>query len=458
MLTLKTFQINEAQALNQKELQKPNTNTGVPRIEILRRLIKDQKPLELKNGGTFIVGDIDDAMQKLNQFETNPSNISFVSTDGSMVPLSQMAKSKVFGGGTGGAGGGSANTKLTESHQCLMIQAMLDHGIHDESYYTYDILKEAYRKVQVDESEKNLLALEGDWFTSSYNIAKLLVKEGYVNKNHIFHRGSRDMIEIYAIKTKAFKNMGFSPLKDDKWNPGDIWAIDKSFNVSKELPDDTVNTLNQALIKHFNDRRLVGISLKGPETKYPPPLKEFNNQYPPDAKIYKYRGVLLQGAMRGDFWSSKSGTIKFDGGEMNLKDNANGEVVKAEIKGKNARGGGLSWGPMSDFIQRETRKKLPPFKSGIFGKAKRIEKGDLRAIKLFWGMYNHFYKNDSFEDFVKNLETKDKFWISAKLGVIYVCYIIDKIGGRTADNIVTHFVNYAGSRSTDASVYVKVGK
>jgi len=118
MLTLKTFQINEAQALNQKELQKPNTNTGVPRIEILRRLIKDQKPLELKNGGTFIVGDIDDAMQKLNQFETNPSNISFVSTDGSMVPLSQMAKSKVFGGGTGGAGGGSANTKLTESHQC----------------------------------------------------------------------------------------------------------------------------------------------------------------------------------------------------------------------------------------------------------------------------------------------------------------------------------------------------
>jgi hypothetical protein len=270
MLTLKTFQINEAQALNQKELQKPNTNTGVPRIEILRRLIKDQKPLELKNGGTFIVGDIDDAMQKLNQFETNPSNISFVSTDGSMVPLSQMAKSKVFGGGTGGAGGGSANTKLTESHQCLMIQAMLDHGIHDESYYTYDILKEAYRKVQVDESEKNLLALEGDWFTSSYNIAKLLVKEGYVNKNHIFHRGSRDMIEIYAIKTKAFKNMGFSPLKDDKWNPGDIWAIDKSFNVSKELPDDTVNTLNQALIKYFNDRRLVGISLKGPETKYPP--------------------------------------------------------------------------------------------------------------------------------------------------------------------------------------------
>ena len=458
MFDFKSFQILEATALDKKALQKPNSNTGEPRIDILRRIIKDQKPLELKKGGTFVVGDIDDALQKLKQFETQPSNISFVSTDGTMVPLSQMAKSKVFGGGSGGAGGGTANTKLTESHQCVMLQAMMDNGLQEESYFDTDIMKAAFKKVKVDESEKNILALEGDWFTSSYNIAKLLIKEGYVHKNHVFHRGSKEMIEIYKLKTKAFKNMGFSPLKDDKWNPGDIWAIDKSFNIEKELPAETVNGLNQALIKHFNDKRLVGISLKGPEKKYPPPMKEFNNQYPPDAKVFKYKGVLLQAATRGDFWSSKSATIKFDGGEMTLKDNSPGDTVKAEIKGKNARGGGLSWGPMSDFINRETRKKVPKFSKGILSKAKKIEKGDPRTTKFFWSLYNYFYKNDTYEDFIENLKKKDKFWISAKLGAIYICYMIDKVGGKKADAIVTHFVNYAGSRSTDASVYVKVGK
>ena len=458
MFDFKSFQISEATALDKTELQKPNSNTGEPRIDILRRIIKDQKPLELKKGGTFVVGDIDDALQKLKQFETQPSNISFVSTDGTMVPLSQMAKSKVFGGGSGGAGGGTANTKLTESHQCVMLQAMMDNGLQEESYFDTDIMKAAFKKVKVDESEKNILALEGDWFTSSYNIAKLLIKEGYVHKNHVFHRGSKEMIEIYKLKTKAFKNMGFSPLKDDKWNPGDIWAIDKSFNIEKELPSETVNGLNQALIKHFNDKRLVGISLKGPEKKYPPPMKEFNNQYPPDAKVFKYKGVLLQAATRGDFWSSKSATIKFDGGEMTLKDNSPGDTVKAEIKGKNARGGGLSWGPMSDFINRETRKKVPKFSKGILSKAKKIEKGDPRTTKFFWSLYNYFYKNDTYEDFLENLKKKDKFWISAKLGAMYICYMIDKVGGKKADAIVTHFVNYAGSRSTDASVYVKVGK
>ena len=48
------------------------------------------------------------------------------------------------------------------------------------------------------------------------------------------YRGTKGMANIYAGKDIAFKNTGFKPLKDDKWNPGDIWAIDKSFSL-KEL-------------------------------------------------------------------------------------------------------------------------------------------------------------------------------------------------------------------------------
>ena len=38
------------------------------------------------------------------------------------------------------------------------------------------------------------------------------------------------------------------------------------------------------------------------------------------------------------------------------------------------------------------------------------------------------------------------------------CYYIDKSGGRTANALVTHFVNYAGSKGAESAVYVKAGK
>ena len=36
--------------------------------------------------------------------------------------------------------------------------------------------------------------------------------------------------------------------------------------------------------------------------------------------------------------------IVYDSGSLNFKDNSPGGTNKAEIKGKKARGGGLSWG------------------------------------------------------------------------------------------------------------------
>lgn len=456
-MQFKDFIITEAANLSAKELQKPNSKTKEPRTDILRRLIKDGKPLELAKGGTVIIGDIEDAMAKIDAFIKMPQNFNLVGTKGEVVKLTQLAKAEVFGGGIGGAGGGTANTKLTESHQCVMLQAMLEHGIQDIDYFTPEIMGDAHSRVSVDEEKDKIIALEGDWFTSSYNIAKLLIQKGYVNKSHTFHRNDNKMNLIYALKSIAYKNRGFAPLKDDKWNPGDIWAIQKGLDLKKELPVDTVNTLNKKMIELFNDRRLVGISLKGPETKFPPPLSEKNNEYPADTDLHKYMGTFLS-SKGGTFWSSKNGTIKYDGGEMTLKDNSPGEVVKSEIKGKNARGGGLSWGPMADFIQRETRKKMPKFKSGIFGVAKKIEKGDKRSINVFWGLYKHFEKNAGYDEFLEEIQKKDRFWISAKLGVMYICYYIDKAGGKTANNIITHFVNYAGSKSADSSVYVKAGK
>ena len=78
--------------------------------------------------------------------------------------------------------------------------------------------------------------------------------------------------------------------------------------------------------------------------------------------------------------------------------------------------------------------------------------------QVYQNQNNHFYKKVKYEDFLQELEKKDWFWISAKLGCMYVLYYLSLNPGTKADNVVTHFVNYAGSKSLDSSVYVKVGK
>ena len=181
-----------------------------------------------------------------------------------------------------------------------------------------------------------------------------------------------------------------------------------------------------------------------------------NVERPPDVDDHKVKQILLQGKARGDFWSTKGGTIVYDVGELGLKDNSAGGAVKAELKGKTARGGGAGWGVMMDAMQQVfSRAPAPKFKSDIFGVAKKIDKGDKKSIEKFWKMYNHFY-DTSYDDFLVELKKKDAFWISAKLGVMTICYEVSKNTGPKSNRFITKVVNYAGSKAEDSSSYIKV--
>jgi len=451
--------LKEVVGLSAKELDKDNSVTGEPRLAIMKKLIKGKKPIELKKGGSVVVTDIEDALKQLDIFAKQQSNLVF-QTDKGPVKLTQLAKSKVFGGGVGGAGSGTADTERNESHNAAMMKAVVDHGKHDIDFFNEEIIAQAYKDnspANISANTDKILQTPEDWVKSSYNISMLLYKEGYINKNQRFHRGSKDMIKLYALKNKAYKNQGFSPLKDDKWNPGDVWAIDKSFNMDKELDTSSVGAFNQGILEHFNTRRLVGISLKGPENKGVPPLKEYNNQYPPDTDNHKIKQILLSSG-RGTYWSAKGIEIKYDAGSLVFKDNTPGGTIKAEVKGKKARGGGLSWGVMQEFMKRETGKKLPKHSGGITKLAKKIADGSPRERKLYWKMYSSFYKNDKYKTFESELDQKDWKWISAKLASTYVAYYLLLHWGNKSNQVITHFINYAGSKTLDSSTYVKLGK
>jgi len=467
-MRFKTFTIQEAVKLTKQQLEKNNSKTGEARIDILMRLIQDKVPLELAKGGTFKVGDeyIDDAIAHCQNFKKNSdhygrSGFPLTDKDGKEIKSNDLAKSKVMGGGTGGAGSGSKDTARNESHNACMMRAMVDDGwSNDLDHFDEARIAQAYKdngSKHIDINTDQILEAPDNWIMSSYVISKWLAKEGYIHKGQVFDRAGPYMTLIYQLKNMAYKNNGFKPLKDDKWNPGDVWAVEKGMDVKKELDVSSVGALNASIMKLFNERRLVAISLKGPEKNDPPPNKEYNNKVPPETPRHKLKAIELE-SKGGTFWSSKGMTLVYDTGAMTFKDNSPGDSNKAEIKGKKARGGGLSWGIMLDFIKRTVGKAPPAHAKGIKPKAKKIARGDKRSTKLMFDLYSEFYKGAKFKDFEEEIKKKDWTWISAKLAALYVAYFLQKNIGQKADNIMTNFVNYAGSNMTDSSTYIKVGK
>ena len=450
--------------LTPSELNKDNSKTGEPRVDILIRLIQNGDKVELSKGAPIVIQNTPELIAELEAWRDNESEkkapVGFLDTKGNPHTTSDLGKSAVFGGG-GGAGGGTQNTKETESHQCAMLQAMMDHGIQDIEYYTDEIIREAYKSISVDATIDEVLKSNNDdkWKTSSYYSAIFLIKNGYVNKNMRFHRGDKSMNYIYAVKNAAYKNNGFSALKDDKWNPGDIWAIDKSLNLKKALPTSDVGSLNKAILELFTTRKMVGISLKLVK-KENPANSEHNVEVPPDTDDHKILKLMLESG-RGDFWSGKGGSIVFDEGALELRDGSAFGAVKAELKGKNARGGGAGWSVMIDamsLVFSGNYNKYLKFKPLIAASAKKIAKGDRKEIDNMWKMYNFFYNNESEVAFRAQLSKKKDVWISAKLGVLFIMYHVAQQSPAKQNRWVTKVVNYAGSKSEDSSAYIKVGK
>ena len=82
---------------------------------------------------------------------------------------------------------------------------------------------------------------------------------------YMFVRGDR-LLDDGAIKKAFGRVKGQTNLSsEDKWNPADIWMVQKSAmeEVKKHLDrENTIDCLNNALLQRFNDKSLIGISLK----------------------------------------------------------------------------------------------------------------------------------------------------------------------------------------------------
>lgn len=454
MKSFKKFELTEATNLNASELEKPNSSTGKSRVGILTKLVKDGTPLEMVKGKPF-VADVELALAGIEQFKKDGKNFALgVDSAGKPVMNNHLKKSKVFGGGTSGAGGGTVQTAITESAQCLWCAALLGEGhTNPIEHFTDVVLKKYKSSIDVGKTKmSDMLAINDEWKESSYLSAQYLITKGYINKNQTFHRDSKKMNAIYNAKTLAFKNSNLGKFNSDKWNPGDIWAIDNSFDI-KSLDVTTVRQLNRSILVAFNDRTCVGISLKKVIEKAKG--HEYNVKLPPDVADYKMIKTELSSA-KGTFWSSKSGGVVHDGGEMSISPNSSMGTNKMEIKGKSARGGGIGWGVIIDSAKMVFGRRMRTHKQIQKLAIAIAKKKDNRARALFFKAINDTTTKMSRKEFDENIDKKDAPWVAAKLGAVFVCRILELNKGAKANRFITKVVNYAGSKSEDASAYVKV--
>ena len=452
-------------ALVPGQLSGKNSATGELRVDILKQLIKDNIPLKMVPGkghkkDLFTVVDKVLALDNLDQFVRDGKAFTIGTHDGKPVLSSHIEKSKVFGGGAAEGQAGTASTAIAESAQCLWCAAYTTNPGKPIEYFTDEILSVNANTLRVFTGStdlKTMLAISDDWKMSSYKSAKLLYDNGYINKEHSFHRDDRKMNDIYSKKKDAYTNNDLKNLNNDKWNPGDIWALASDFNADN-IPTQNVRALNIYMLKQFKAKKIVGISLKKLSGKSDGKFKEYNLEVPSPTDNFKLKSLNVRSS-GGTFWSSKECSITTEEGTiLDLKPNKGQGSMRADIKGKGARGGSIGYGPIQDILEILKVNPTTPKNSELVKQAKLIISNDRKSAVARNDLFNRIipYETMTKKSFDEEISKKDLQWVHAKIGALTILDAINNSTPNKKDLIVTRMINYAASKLEDSSVYIKV--
>ena len=149
--------------------------------------------------------------------------------------------------------------------------------------------------------------------------------------------------------------------------------------------------------------------------------------------------------------TSKDAYINFDSGtKMQLRTfTTDGTSFQGEIKGETANQGKIGGGVISFLIQKAGLDPLPTQKNALAD-----------SINLSDEFVNNFIdiakKYGGFNISSEELKEKSTDWISSKYQALSFIKIIETGDKASVSNALTDIVNYAGSKSSISSVYIKV--
>ena len=426
---LQFSQLNET-SLTFGEIVRPDR---AYRADLFITKYKSGEPFETTKGDSIVL-QYDPAIEKAVRTGNKKGLPKLKTIDGTEIAFGLLSKTAEFGGGRG-SGGGSDNTRATESAQCVYAQLL---WLDPKTNFSPDNLEWAYGKTQVDAKMSEILLGDDQWIASSINGARILHKV-LKKKQYTWHRGSQwvskleDTFKKLNREEKLFSNV-------NKWTPADIWAVARGAENKYNIHDaESFSELNNELLKAYAARDIMGISLKKIGKK--PKLSQVNFRKP-----FVPPQFTKQTFGKKNFYGAKDGYLLGSGGfQIQFR---TFPTFQCEIVGKKAKHGKVSYGGISDAMKNAVGRPLTQ-KKVIEQMLKN--KPDM-FYDNFWKNYSMTSEKDSKETLMANLQKKDFEWHVSKYMVLE---LFTAIKGRE-QQVLDYLVRIAKSQTKNSAVHLKV--
>ena len=412
-------------------------NNKVPRIDILIDKIKNNQPLKIEDSEeTFIVYDPDGSkVKELENWDQSKGAVRLEDKEGNIITTSKLNKSSDFGGGKG-SGAGTTQTGIQESSQCAVSALVQKMGQITPEDLTPENIKSISDDIDTTSSIDEIIEFimsRDDFHSTFINTGEKLNE--YLGDGFNFHRGSDFVKTIYDAWSKIRKENGWS-IKDDKWNPSDIWAV-KSTDIA--FNDGNIEVLNTQILDLFERQQLVGISLKklGTNPKLSIPIQTV----PTEEIIYSSSKVSPNSKDAYIFMS--------DGSNLQLRSFKNNATsFQGELTGKTAKQGKIGGGIIKNFFNKQGIDI--PSSDFARNKAKNLEKEFIDEFILLASKYGGFDINE------EELKEKSIDWIYSKYQALSIIKAIETNDKNKVTKALSDIFGYAKSTSSISSIYLKV--
>ena len=414
------------------------------RGELFLDKILNGEEIELENGSKVII-DPEQSSEGVKYLQSKQykslggTKKLFVDADGNQYSLSNFKKTTEFGSGSG-QGGGSVNTALAESAQCVFtaLAYKVKNGNISEEDVTDENYSKAFSFCDVTNSLEEIkqFAQNPSWLNTFISSANVLQKY-FPNPNFKFHRGSSFVQNIYNAYKVAAKTEDIS-MHSDKWNPADIWLVDSSildFQFSN-----TLSELNAEILTLFTDNKLIGVSLKKID-------KEANLSLV-NVSIEDKKGSTVENVTAK--LTNKGSQIDYDSGKIYFRTYNFATNFAGEIMGKKAAHGKIGTGPINDVLKYNNVPALPNSKDIKLG----FESKDGELLNTFYVNYSKVdgeLNQKEFNDFIAN---KDIDYLVSKYMALYIASIVKT--SPVGNEIVSDMLRYASSTTKSSSAFAKV--
>ena len=310
---------------------------------------------------------------------------------------------------------------------------------------------------------EDIMGLPKEWKEGSVKGANEIFKK-VGGTGWKFVRGDK-LLDDGSIKKAFGRVKGQTNLSsEDKWNPADIWMVKESEinEIKKHLDgENTIDCLNNALLQRFNDRSLIGISLKKIEGD--PKMDAKNNQ---PAAVRKANETARFVKYDLTFTSSMDVYLYYGSGQFekfqarNFGGSSKGDW-KLELKGRSAAQGKIQGAVVIELLKNAGFKNISQFKIPTWAES---DPNARNSRDITTEIYNLLKKHNADKmdksqraeaNNKAQIDLQDKSWRYSKLaGLRFLDWLKHTCSDK--DMAMKEIYLYASSQSDKSSVYYKL--